>query len=96
MSTFSVVCPCCGAELVVDAETRSVIHHAEPRAAAPITDLTAEVKRLQNAGAEREKAFQKSLAAERSREGQMDKKFDELLRRAKQTPTGRPMKDIDL
>lgn len=96
MSTFSVVCPCCGAELVVDAETQSVIHHVEAKSATPITDLTAEVKRLQNAGAEREKAFQKSLAAERTREVQLDKKFDELLRRAKQTPAGRPLKDIDL
>lgn len=90
------MCPCCGGELVVDPETRAVIHHTEARATAPITDLAAEVKRLQNAGAEREQAFQRSLAAERSREGQMDKKFDELLRRAKQTPAGRPLKDIDL
>jgi hypothetical protein len=96
MSTFSVTCPCCGADLVIDAETRAVLHHAAARPAATITDLAAEVKRLQSAGAEREQAFQRSLAAERSREGQMDKKFDELLRRAKQAPGGKPLKDIDL
>lgn len=73
-----------------------MIHHATARPAAPVTDLAAEVKRLQNAGAEREQAFERSLAAERNREGRMDKKFDELLRRAKQGPAGPPLKDIDL
>jgi hypothetical protein len=82
--------------LVIDAETRSVLHHAKAAVAPPITDLAAEVSRLRTAGAEREEAFQRSLEAERTREGRMDRKFDELLRRAKQMPDDQPLKDIDL
>jgi len=94
--TIAISCPCCQAELVIDVQTRTVLHHAPAEQAAPITDLAAEVKRLKNAGAEREQAFQRSLAAERNRGASMDRKFDELLRRAKETPGGKPIKDIDL
>jgi len=84
--------------LVIDVKTRPVLHHAPAAVAtaAPITDLAAEVSRLRAAGAEREQAFQRSLEAERPREERMDRKFDELLRRAKQSPDERPLKDIDL
>ena len=94
--TFTVQCPCCQAELVIDTKTRTVLHHAVPKPAAPITDLAAEVSRLRTAGAEREVAFQRSLEAERTREERMDRKFDELLRRARETPGEKPIKDIDL
>lgn len=94
--TFSVSCPCCEAELVIDGRTRSVLHHAAPAKPAPITDLAVEVSRLRSAELEREKAFERSLAAERTREQMMDRKFDELLRRAKGSPNGKPVKDIDL
>ena len=98
VGTFSAPCPCCQAELVIDVKTRSVLHHAAPAPAkaTPITDLAAEVSRLRTAGAAREQAFQRSLEAERTREERMDRKFDELLRRAKQAPDDRPVKDIDL
>ena len=94
--TFSVQCPCCQAELVIDGRTRTVLHHSAAVAAAPITDLAAEVNRLKQAGAQREEAFQRSLEAEKTREERMDRKFDELLRRAKQGPAAKPVKDIDL
>lgn len=95
-ATFPVTCPCCKAELVIDPATRSVLHSAPALAPPPITDLAAEVSRLRTAGAEREQAFQRSLEAERTREERMDRKFDELLRRAKEAPDDRPVKDIDL
>jgi len=94
--TFPVVCPCCKAELVIDGMTRTVLHHAPAPTAPPITDLAVEVGRLRAAGEEREQAFQRSLEAERTREGRMDRKFEELLRRARQGPAGKPIKDIDL
>lgn len=95
-STFTVQCPCCHAELVIDPRTRTVLHHEAPVAPAPITDLAAEVSRLKSAGAQREQAFQQSMEAERTRGERMDRKFDELLKRAKSSPAGRPLKDIDL
>jgi hypothetical protein len=94
--TFRVQCPCCRAELVIDGKTQTVLHHTAEVAAPPITDLAAEVSRLRQAGAQREEAFQRSLAAEKTREERMDRKFEELLRRAKQAPGEKPVKDIDL
>jgi hypothetical protein len=94
--TFTVKCPCCEAELLIDAATRTVMHQVPKAPSAPITDLAAEVRKLQSAGAERENAFQRSLEAERNRESTMDRKFDELLRRAKTSPAAKPLKDIDL
>ena len=94
--TFSVQCPCCQSTLVIDPKTRSIVHHEAPRTAAPITDLAAEVGRLRAASAEREEAFQRSMEAERTREERMDRKFDELLKRARTGPAGKPLKDIDL
>ena len=91
-ATFSVTCPCCAAELVIDPATRSVLHSAPALAPPPITDLAAEVSRLRSAGAQPEQA----LESVRTREERMDRKFDELLSRAKQTPEDRPLKDIDL
>lgn len=93
---FSIACPCCDAELIIDVRTRAVLHHVKPQNAAPITDLAAEVARLRTASEERERAFARSLADERTKDERMDRKFDELLRRAKQAPGGKPLKDIDL
>src|SRR5215218_3319842 len=93
LGIFSVACPSCKADLVIDMKTRSVLHHASPSPPPPITDLAAEVVRLRSAGAEREQAFQRSLEAERTREERMDRKFDELLRRARQAPGDQPVKD---
>jgi hypothetical protein len=94
--TIVVQCPCCQAELIIDVGTRSILHHKVAEAPAPITDLAAEVRKLRGAGAEREQAFQRSLEAERTREQRMDRKFDELLRLAKESTAGKPVKDIDL
>ena len=76
---------------MIDPVSRSVFHSA-PALAPPITDLAAEVSLLRSAGAQPEQA----LESVRTREERMDRKFDELLSRAKQTPEDRPLKDIDL
>lgn len=93
---FAVVCPCCGGELLIDLGTKAVLHHipAAPRPA--ITDLAVEAGRLRQAEAAREEVFQKSLQAERTREERMGRKFDELLKRAREGPADKPLKDIDL
>lgn len=93
-----VECPCCHAELVIDVGTRSVVHHSPAPAPAShlITDLAEEAKRLPFAAAEREQTFQRALEAERTRAKRMESKFDELLRRARESPVDKPLKDIDL
>ena len=94
---FDVECPCCQAILKIDPETRAVIAHTVPEKPRLIDDLAAEVEKLKGAGARREEIFQKQFEAEKSHGKVLEKKFDELFKRAKEAPDqGRPMRDIDL
>ncbi len=94
---FEVKCPCCQAELQVDAETRAVITYKAVEKPREIEDLDAAVERLKGAAGRREEAFRKSFEAERMQSQVLNKKFDELLKKAKQEPLGPPPKrDIDL
>jgi hypothetical protein len=94
---FEVECPCCQATLTVDSETRALIAHKEKVRPKPIEDLAAEVSKLKGEGARREQMFQKSFEAEKSHGKVLEKKFDELFKRAKENPDeAPPVRDIDL
>jgi len=65
--------------------------------APPIEDLAAEVAKLKGEGARREQLFQKQFEAEKTHGKVLEKKFDELFKRAKEDPDQTPRKrDIDL
>ena len=94
---FDVECPCCQAVLKIDTETRAVIAHTVPQKPKPIEDLAAEVAKLKGEGARREQLFQKSFEAEKQHGQVLQKKFDELFKRAKENPDEKPpTRDIDL
>jgi len=94
---FDVACPCCQAILKIDPETCAVIAHTVPEKPKLIEDLAAEVEKLKGAGARREEIFQKQFAAEKSHGKVLEKKFDELFKRAKENPdTTPPVRDFDL
>ena len=94
---FEVACPCCDAILKIDPETQAVIAHKVPERPRPIEDLAAEVAKLKGEGARREEVFRKSFEAEKTHGKVLEKKFDELFKRAKEDPNTGPMKrDIDL
>jgi hypothetical protein len=94
---FEIECPCCEAILTIDPETRAVIAHTVKEKPRPIEDLAAEVEKLKGAGARREEVFQKNFAAEKSHGKVLEKKFDELFKRAKESPDTTPkVRDIDL
>src|SRR5262245_12278696 len=95
--SFDVECPCCKAVLKVDPETEVVIAHTVAVKPPPIEDLAAEVAKLKGASARHEETFQKNFAAEKSHGKVLEKKFDELFKRAKENPDLTPPKrDIDL
>lgn len=92
---FEVTCPCCQATLKIDPVLQAVIHHQTPaKPPGPIEDLAEAVQKLKGAAAKREDAFQKSLNDVKNRETLLDRKFDELLKNAKDDPTGPPKRDI--
>jgi hypothetical protein len=94
---FDVECPCCQAILKIDPDTRAIIAHTIPQKPLPIEDLAAEVAKLKGEGARREEVFRKQFEAEKSHGKVLEKKFDELFRRAKENPDlPPPPRDIDL
>lgn len=94
---LEVACPCCQTTLRVDRESGAVLSHKIPEKPPAIDDLGAAARALKGEAAKREEIFQKSFAEQKTRQSVLDKKFDELLRQAKESPdTGPPKRDIDL
>jgi hypothetical protein len=94
---FEVECPCCAAMLKIDPETRSVIAHTVPVKPPPIEDLAAAVAKLKGEAGRRDEVFRKQVEAEKSHGKVLSKKFDELLKQAKENPDeSRPLRDFDL
>lgn len=94
---FEVECPCCQARLKIDAETRAIIAHEVPEKPPPIEDLAAAVAKLKGEAGRRDEVFRKSFETEKVHGKVLEKKFDELLKQAKEKPDLRPpTRDIDL
>jgi hypothetical protein len=94
---IEVACPCCQAVLKIDPETRAVITHAIPVKPPAIEDLAAAVAKLKGEAGRRDEVFRKQVEAEKSHGQVLSKKFDELLKQAKENPDAtRPVRDIDL
>ncbi len=94
---LEIQCPCCDAILKIDKTMAVVISHKLPEKPLPIQDLAAEVARIKGEGARLEQAFQRSFDAHKSQSTVLNKKFDELLKQAKEDPDqGPPQRDIDL
>jgi hypothetical protein len=94
---FEVECPCCKTVLKIDPETQAVIAHAIPEKPPAIEDLAAAVAKLKGEAGRREEVFRKQVEAEKSHGKVLSKKFDELLKQAKENPdTAPPKRDIDL
>ena len=95
--TFEIECPCCGATLKVDSQVKAVLEHKEKPRPKTIEDIAAGVARLKGAERAREEAFQKSVEAMKSSKSILDRKFEELLKKAKQDdPTAPPPKPLGL
>lgn len=92
-----VECPCCGAELKVDPDTSAVISHKAPEKPRLLEDLETGVARLKGEAGRREEVFQKSFAEHKVHTQVLEKKFDELLRQARENPDAPPpLRDIDI
>ena len=95
---IEVACPCCNATLKIDPETRAVIAHQEAPKKPMIEDLQAAVQQLKGEAGRREELFSKSFASHLGGEKVREKKFDELLKQAKEDKTDAPPKrafDLD-
>jgi hypothetical protein len=93
---IEVDCPCCQAQLFIDPETSAVIRHKAHEKPPTFTDLEAAVERQRGEAGRREEAFKKSVESHKSHQDMLSKKFDEMLKIAKENPDAPPPKrDID-
>ncbi|MCB1020116.1 MAG: hypothetical protein KDC27_09310 [Acidobacteria bacterium] len=95
-SILSVRCPCCRADLEVDADTGIVLSHQTQRPKKPSKDLSKAVAEVRGAEARREESFQKAFAAQKKHEGELEQKFEGLFKRQKGKPVERHVREIDL
>jgi len=93
---FEVGCPHCGAALKVDAAIRAVIAHTPPVAPKMFGDLEEAARALKDQDNRRESIFRQSVEAQKHQSELLEKKFQEAVKRAKDAPDVRPLRDIDL
>jgi len=94
---FDVTCPCCSAVLKIDTATGAVIAHTAAVKPKTFNDMEAAAKAMREQDSRRESIFQQSVAAQKNAADLLEKKFQEAVKKAKETPdTGRPIRDFDL
>ena len=93
---LEVICPCCQSRLAVDAQLAVVLSHVPPVKAAPDVDISDSARILADQAQRREDKFRESWEAESKKEDVLSRKFDEALKKAKEQPIEKPMRDFDL
>jgi hypothetical protein len=95
-STIQVVCPCCGATLTIDAALAAVLEHKLPVKPPPIAQLKDAAQLVKDEAARRDEKYAQLAEAEKNKGKVLDRKFQELLKKAQEEPITKPLKDIDL
>lgn len=94
---LSVVCPDCGAEIVVDAATGTVLSHRAPKAPpAGGKDFDALLAGLDEGKARAEELFERERTAFADRDRLLEEKFKEAMKRAEEEPDLPPKRPFDL
>src|SRR5579862_4313847 len=94
--TFEVNCPCCDAKLVIDRELGAVLDHVAPPKSGPTIDFDDTARHLREQREAVEAKFLASVEHERTKEDVLARKFAEGLKKAKDGPVEKPLRDFDL
>ncbi|MFQ5989598.1 MAG: hypothetical protein ACE5K9_06765 [Candidatus Methylomirabilales bacterium] len=96
-TSAEVTCPCCEARLTIDLTLGAVLHHEPPPKPTSVADLKDAVETLKTESAQRDARFKERMRAQKDKGKVLDRKFQELLKKAKDDPSGKPPpRDIDL
>ncbi len=94
---FEVACPCCGASLKVDADSKAVIAHTPKAVPKTFDDIEHAARAMKEQDSRKESIFRQSVENQKNASDLLEKKFQEAVRKAKETPdTGKPLRDFDL
>jgi hypothetical protein len=94
--TFEVACPECGAMLKIDGATGLMVSHTPAPRKRMFEDLETAARAMREQDERTESIFRQSVDAERNRADLLELKFAEALRKAKDAPDGKPIRDFDL
>jgi hypothetical protein len=94
--TIEITCPCCESKLTVDTDLAVVLAHIAPRKAAPDVDISDSARILADQAQKREDKFRDSWMAESKKDDVLNRKFEEALKKAKDQPVEKPLRDFDL
>ena len=92
---WTVICPCCEATIVVDAQTGAIISHNEK--SKPLASFEEMAKQMERQKQLRDQMFAQELGSHKDRERILEEKFREAFKRAeadKDKPYINPL-DID-
>jgi hypothetical protein len=93
---FEVACPECAAMLKIDVATGLVVSHTAAPRKRMFDDLETAAQAMREQDERKESIFRQSMDAEKNKEDLLEKKFAEALRKAKDAPEGKPLRDFDL
>ena len=93
---FELDCPCCRAKLTVDRALGAVLSHVPPPKGPPSVDLDDTARHLREQANAVEAKFRASVEAEKTKEDVLARKFAEGLKKAKDAPIEKPLRDFDL
>ena len=93
---FEVACPDCSAMLRIDAETGALISHTPAPRKRTFEDLATAAQAMRDQDDRKESIFRQSIEAEKNKEDLFEKKFAEALKKAKDAPAGKPLREFDL
>jgi ribulose kinase len=97
VSAFDVTCPCCNAVLKVDSESQAVIAHTAAVKPKTFNDIEEAARAMKEQDSRRDSIFRQSVEAQKHAGDLLEKKFQEAVKKAKESPdTGRPIRDFDL
>jgi hypothetical protein len=92
---FEVECPYCHGKLIIDRQLGVVLSHVAS-VRPPSIDLDDTARLLRDQADAVEAKFRASVEAERNKEDVLSRKFAEGLKKAKDTPIEKPLRDFDL
>jgi hypothetical protein len=95
-TAFEVTCPCCTAVLKVDAASRAVITHTAPVRPKTFNDFDEAARALKEQDSRRESIFRQAVDAEKNKADVLERKFQEAMKKAKETPDTPRIRDFDL
>lgn len=93
---MKVSCPCCDAILTIDTALAAVLSHEVPARPQKVQQLRDATRILKEEATQRQEKARNILDAEKDKGRVLDRKFQELLKKAKDEPIQKPLKDIDL